>query len=241
MAIRYYDEAIRAKLDRWIPDKRKLRILKPDETKRLFETQADDEKDKKIKLPFIALSRSADIELLLNIKNPYSFDGLTIDRVNADLSGLKGQAYKNAVDNLPTQTAKLNAIPIKVQYQLDIYTKTFEQGDEYLRNFLFKLINNPVIKITIPYNDMEIEQKANLRVLSTVSDSSAISERLFSGQFTRWTIQLELQDGFLYSIPYRHNWKITNETDNSDGWQFEVSEDILEEGEIEMKGSFKKG
>ena len=27
--------------------------------------------------------------------------------------------------------AQLNAIPIELQYQLDIYTKTVEEGDEY--------------------------------------------------------------------------------------------------------------
>ena len=40
-----------------------------------------------------------------------------------------------------------------------------------------------------------------------MSDTSAISERIFSGQFTRWTIQLEIQDAFLFSTPYRKNWK----------------------------------
>jgi hypothetical protein len=79
----------------------------------------------------------------------------------------------------------LNAIPIKLQYQLDIYTKTAEAGDEYLRQFLFKLINNPAIKIIIPYNGINVEQIANIRVLNSVTDTSAISERLFPGQFTR--------------------------------------------------------
>jgi hypothetical protein len=87
--------------------------------------------------------------------------------------------------NIKSHSAQLNVIPIKLVYQLDIYTKTYEEGDEYLRNFLFKLINNPVIKIAIPYNGVEIEHIANIRVLDTVSDTSAISERIFSGQFTR--------------------------------------------------------
>ena len=45
-------------------------------------------------------------------------------------------------------------------------------------------------------------------MLNTVSDTSAISERIFNGQFTRYTIQLELQDAFLFSIPYKKNWKL---------------------------------
>ena len=204
MAIRYYDDAIVQKLQAWLPEASDLRILKPDESKRLFELTANDNNDNPLQLPFIALSRNSDIELLLNIKAPRSYDGLRIigDRNNMAL---------------------LNVIPIKLEYKLDIYAKRSDEADEYLRNFLFKLINNPVIKIEIPYNSEsiqtyadklvppvkpEIEHIANIRVLSTVSDTSGVSERIFSGQFNRWTIGLEIQDAFLFSIPYRRNWKI---------------------------------
>ena len=46
MALEYYDDAIAAKLEKWTPSDLKLRILKPEDTKRLFETIADDQKDK---------------------------------------------------------------------------------------------------------------------------------------------------------------------------------------------------
>lgn len=189
MAIRYYDDAIVQKLKKWVPENSNLRVLKPDETRRLFETTADDNKDRPLVLPFIALSRSPDIELLSNVKSLKTFSGLRL-----------GSNENSSV--------QMNVIPIKAEYQLDIYTKTYEEGDEYLRNFLFKLINNPKIKIEIPYNNFNIQHVANIRVLSSVSDTSSISERLFSGQFTRWSIQLELQDGFLFSVPYKTNWKI---------------------------------
>lgn len=188
MACRYYDDILTAKIKKWIPENSNLRVLKPEETKRLFELTADDNNDQAFKLPFISLSRNNDIELLENIKSVKSFDGLKLLQ-NSD------------------QTLTMNVISIKLGYQLDIYTKRYDEGDEYVRSFLFKLINNPLLKIEIPYNDTKILHTANIRVLNTVSDTSAISERLFSGQFTRWTIQLEIQDAFLFSIPYRKNWK----------------------------------
>lgn len=188
MAVRYYDDILAAKLKRWNPTT-ELRVLKPNEVKRLFMLSAEDSNDKPFTLPCVALSRNNDIELESNIKTPKSYAGLKLKQTEAD-------------------TLLLNAIPIRIQYQLDIYTKTAEEGDEYLRQYLFKLINNPVIKIIIPYNGVEVEQIANVRVLSTVSDTSEISERLFSGQFNRWTIQLEILDAFLYDIPYRKNWKL---------------------------------
>ena len=189
MACRYYDDILVAKLKHWLPDNSTLRVLKPDETKKLFELTADDNNDNPFKLPLIAVSRNNDIELLVNIKNPKSFDGLKLAQT-------------------AETTVQFNVIPIRLQYQLDIYTKKAEECDEYVRSYLFKLINNPTIKIEIPYNDSHIEHIANIRVLSTVSDTSAISERIFSGQFTRWTIKIEIQDAFLFSIPYRRNWKL---------------------------------
>lgn len=189
MACRYYDDILTIKLHKWLPDSSNLRVLGPSETKRLFELSADDRKDAPLQLPMIALSRHKDIELLSTVKSPKSYDGL---KIIADEEG----------------TLQFNVIPIKLLYDLTIYTKTEEEVDEYVRNFLFKLINNPVIKVKLPYNDTEIEHIANIRVLSNISDTSDISERVFVGQFHCWTIQLEIQDAFLFSLPYRRNWKL---------------------------------
>lgn len=221
MACRYYDDIIVAKLQKWIPEASNLRVLKPDESKRLFSLSADDNKDRALKLPLIALSRNTDIELLSSIKTPKSYDGL--------------QIFKDR-----SQTLQLNAIPIKLEYKLDIYTKTADEGDEYLRNFLFKLINNPVIKIEIPYNGTYIEHIANICVLPNIADTSDISERIFSGQFTRWTIQMEIQDAFLFSLPYRKNWRLFIDEDAPDSC-IEISEKINKAGEKEnLSFEFRK-
>lgn len=221
MAIRYYDDVIAAKLKRWNPIA-DLRVLKPNEVKRLFALNAEDSGDKPLTLPCIALSRNNDLEIEANIKTPKSYAGLKLKQTESE-------------------TLLLNAIPVRPQYQIDIYTKTAEEGDEYLRQYLFKLINNPVIKIVVPYNGVEVEQIANIRVMNTVSDTSEISERLFSGQFNRWTIQFEVQDAFLYDIPYRKNWKLyldDSEVLSADECStFEVGEDLykrdLKNDEIE--------
>jgi len=66
----------------------------------------------------------------------------------------------------------MNIIPVKVMYQLDIYTKTYDEGDELLRNFVFKLVNNPKFIVSIPYNGADIQHTANLRLLPNLSDTS---------------------------------------------------------------------
>jgi hypothetical protein len=194
MAISYYDDAIIKKLKNWIPDTNKLRVLGPDETKRLFEVKADDSNDAPVQLPFITLTRNRDLEIGSSIKQLKSFDGLRI------LSPNEQQKL------IPEKTATFNAIPVKTTYQLNIYAKYKYEVEEYVRNFLFKLINNPQITAEIPYNNLGMKHNAYLRILDSVSDTSDIGQHLFPGQFYRWTIQLELQDGFLFNLPYRTNW-----------------------------------
>lgn len=190
MAINYYDDAIIAKLKNWIPDASRLRVFGPDESKRLFEVKAEESSDAPVKLPIITLSRSNDLEITNAIKQSKSFDGLVVES-NAQAS------------------VHMNVIPVQTVYQLDIYTKTRNEADEYIRQFLFKLINNPQIIVEIPYNNFIVKHTANLRVMNTVSDTSAIPNKIFPGQFYRWTIQMELHDGFIFSVPYKNNWKFT--------------------------------
>jgi hypothetical protein len=190
MAINYYDEAITQKIKGWLADSSQLRVLSPDEYTRLIQLNAEDNNDQPLKLPVLAISRNKDIEIESAIKQNKSFDGLIIGK-----------------DEATATTIHLNVIPIKTTYQIDIYTKKRIEVDEYIRQYLFKLINNPQIIIEIPYNNYIVKHTANLRVLNTVSDTSDITTHLFPGQFYKWTIQLELQDGFLFSIPQKKNWR----------------------------------
>lgn len=190
MAINYYDEAVTQKIKGWLADSSKLRVLSPDESTRLIQLRAEDSKDEPLQLPLISIARNKDIEIENTIKQNKSFDGLIVGK-----------------DTTSRTTIHLNVIPVKTTYQIDFYTKKRIEADEYVRQYLFKLINNPQIIIEIPYNNYIIKHTANLRVLSTVSDTSDISTHIFPGQFYKWTIQLELQDGFLFSIPQKQNWR----------------------------------
>lgn len=228
MAIHYYDDLIVEKLRRWLPEASNLHILHPDETKKFFELTADDTNDAPFALPLIAVSRKDELELLSTVKSPKSYDGLRLVPTDqrTDFSDLKGDKYIQALASIPEGTYQFNVIPIRPEYQLDIYAKTAIECEEYVRSFLFKLINNPLLQIEIPYNDLNIEHTANIRILSNIANTSSISERIFSGQFTRWTIQFELHDAFLFSIPYKRNWKL-------DGHDLELSTKLQTNGEIE--------
>lgn len=188
MAIRYYDQALVEKIKNWIKDPN-LVVLSPSDSTRLFQQRADALNDKKLTLPLVALSRDSDIEIISTTKKALSYDGAHL---------------QNSI-----KTSKiLNAIPIKLTYQLDIYTKYFAEADEYARNFIFNFINYPKLSIEIPYNNAKVVHDSTVLVESTISDSSDIPERLISGQFTRFTIRLTVDDAWLFSVPFMDNWKI---------------------------------
>lgn len=191
MAIRYYDKALVEKITKWVKDPN-MRILKPEEVTRLFQQTADINNDKPISLPLIAISREPNVEILSTNKKPLSFDGKMI------------KANYN-------KSEQLDAIPVSINYQLDIYTRYFTEGDEYVRNFIFNLINYPKLYIEIPYNNNKIEHNAYVKILSTVEDTSSIPQRLVPGQFTRWTIKLTIDDAYLFSIPILKNIHIDSD------------------------------
>lgn len=185
MAIRFYDEAMITKISKWIKDPN-LRLLKPDETSRLFQMHSDIKNDKPLTLPLIALSRDKDVEILSFKKQPKTFNGFVLKSTK-------------------TQSVSINVVPIRIGYQLDIYTKGMAEADEYVRNFVFKFINNPMIKIQIPYNNMNIEHNATIYMDSNISDNSDIPEKLFHDQFQRFTIKLTIDDAYLFSLPIDNN------------------------------------
>lgn len=194
MAIRYYDEALANKINSWLPKSknRKIQVLKPDEVKRLFVVEADERNDKPIQLPLIAISRETQIDVMHPTKRAMSFDGMM----------LKSDGK---------HTLQLDAIPISLTYQVDIYTRHFDEGDELLRELIFKIINNPQLTVTLPYNNQNLIQVCAMKMQGRVEDTSSISERLFSGQFTRWTMRIDIDGAYLYSIPYVDNVKVDYE------------------------------
>lgn len=193
MAIRYYDEAFLNKIKAWIKDD-KLTITGPDETRRLFEYRADVGDDKPIPLPLISLTRNRDIDIEVVNKRPLTFDGIS-------MRGNKNDAQV------------LNGIPIVLRYQIDIFTRYAKEADEYVRNFVFNLVNFNTLDVVIPYNNLNFTHRSKISVNSPISDNSDIPERMIAGQFTRYTISVTIDDAYLFSAPIKKTWAIDVETE----------------------------
>ena len=197
MSIKLYDDALIKKLSNWTRNTN-VTLIKPTEVRRLFEVVADKKDDSAIQLPMLVLSRPGGYTVLSTAKRPLSFDGATLDATHETAS-------------------QLNAIPISIPYQLDIFTRYFEEADEFSRNLVFNIVNYPKLDIVIPYNNQNYHHESNIRMDPDVEDNSDIPERLVSGQFTRQTIKLTIDDAYLFDVRYRDVYDIVISTEISDG------------------------
>ena len=188
MSIKLYDQALLAKLRNWTLDTQ-LTLTGVNESTKLFSTIADQSNDTSIKLPLIALSRPGGFVINEKYKQPKSYNGVTIAQTSQ-------------------RGARLNAIQISIPYQLDIYARYQEEADEYIRNIVFNIVNYPVVNIEIPYYDFGITHTSNIRLSSDVEDNSDVPERLVSGQFTRYTLNLVIDDAYLFDIRLKDNLRI---------------------------------
>ena len=185
--VNLYDEALLAKLNKWT-EKTELHIYGPEETRRMLEVIADNTNDKPIKLPIACLRRKG-CYTIVNINNkPLAYDGLAI----------RGDTQERTA-------MVLNAIPISIQYQLDIYTRYLKEADAYCRDFIFNIINHPNVQVVVPYNDANFVHNSTIRVSADVEDNSDIPERLITGQFTRMSLSLDIDDAYLWDTKVRKN------------------------------------
>lgn len=188
MSLTLYDKAVTEKIKAWVLDPNMV-VLSPDETSRLFEWKADISEDKPLQLPFITIQRDRDA---------------TIRDIGNKALTRAGKVFnsKNGISD------HLNAVPISLNYTLNIYTKFLEQADEYVRNFVFNFINYPGIVIKIPYNDSKLAYTSFITLQNTITDNSDIPERLVPGQFSRLTMNISLNDAYLFSYNRRKIPKI---------------------------------
>lgn len=188
MSTYLYDDAFVQKLKLWT-ERTDVSVLGPDDTQSFLEILADKSNDKPIKLPVIALKRKGMYTVTNPSKKPLTFDGLTL---KANLG----------------KSTNLNAIPITLSYQIDVYTRYFKEADEYSRNLVFNLINYPKLEIELPYEGAKIQHDANIRITQELENNSSIPERLSVGQFTRISIGIEVDDAYLFDVRTLNNYSI---------------------------------
>jgi len=194
MGVYLYDEALTAKIKNWTEDTN-IHIYNPNESRRLIEVMADENKDQPIQLPILSITRIGGYDILNSNKKRMTYDGLMYD------STLE-------------KSVTLNAIPININYQLDVWTRYYKEADAFMRNLIFNIINFPVLQITIPYNGRNIPHKSAIRIITDVVDNSD-DNRLSIGQFSRLSIGISIDDAYLWDTRIRDTISIGFEIDET--------------------------
>lgn len=188
MSLALYDSALVDKVKNWM-SKSDIQIYSPEDAKSIFELNADRTDDKPLKLPLICVTRATGYHVTIPTEQPLSYDGLTLE-ATADKS------------------LQLNAIPISIQYQLEIYTRYFKDADELARNMIFNLVNFPKVTVAMKYNEEQFYHDSTITLNPEVVDGSAIPERMIKGQFTKLVLSLDINDAYLWDIRVRDNYTI---------------------------------
>lgn len=194
MAVYLYDDALVAKIKNWT-ENTSIHVYGPNEAQRIIEVLADESGDKPLQLPLISISRVGGYEVLNSNKRRLTYDGMM---------------YDSTIE----KSVSLNAIPINISYQIDVMTRYLKEADSFMRNLVFNIINFPVLKIVIPYNDRNIEHKSSIRLITDVMDNSN-DNRLQIGQFSRLSVGIGIDDAYLWDTRIRDNISINFEFDES--------------------------
>ena len=213
--ISLYDEAVIKKFTKWLcAEDQKLTILGINETERLFSKRNDNEKDMPMTLPLIGISRDPNISLIQSNSRPMTKDGIILE---------KTEDY----------AIMMRAIAIDLKYQIDIFTRTQKEADEYIRGLIFNIVNNPRLKVEIPYNGSNYEHTCEMFLDSTISNTSDIAERMFPDEFVRWSFNITIQHAYLFSIPIKTYAKVAE----ADLHIFDVTEDAKVAEDVEIISS----
>ncbi|MBQ4543715.1 MAG: hypothetical protein IJA19_06060 [Clostridia bacterium] len=88
-------------------------------------------------------------------------------------------------------------IPIRIEYQMDLFTTDRISGDEILREWLFYIFRNPTLEVEVPYG-LNIKHKFNVYFDPTVTDNSDIIEHTNRGVYFRNTLHFYTDDAYLF-------------------------------------------
>lgn len=184
-----YDDALLRKLQSWTSNT-SMHVYGVDDTERLFEITSDVKNDRPIQLPLLCLRRNPGGYTVLDTsKKPMSFDGIALQKTKE-------------------KSLVLNAIPISLSYQLDVYTRYRIEAEEFARNLVFNIVNYPKINVIIPYMGIDYTHTSSIKLSPEVENNSDIPERLSFGQFSRYTLGISINDAYLWDVREKDNYTI---------------------------------
>lgn len=180
MNVYNYDNAIIEDLRQLIQDDR-IHILPPDNLFRLLARTENDE----IEFPAISITRR----------------GWSISDSHPQMMKFDGTLLE--VDKEGKKYTRLQAIPISISYQMDIWTKTRLENDSIMRELIFYYSTHPTLNVDIPYDNKVYYHKFNIFFNSDIEDNSDIVSHINRGEYFRQTISFYTDDAYLWKSSSR--------------------------------------
>lgn len=175
MSVWRYDKAIVENFREILNDDR-IHIMPPENAiKFIAQLKKDD-----ISFPLISIQR-----LGYSIIN---------SRVNHSAKFIGGYHHNNG-DNTNTF---VQAIPIRIEYQIDVYTVDQQSCDEFCRELIFYLMQNPTLIVKYPYM-VNGEHKFNLFLNDEIVDNSDTVNHINNGVLFRHTLTMYTDDANLFA------------------------------------------
>ena len=131
-----------------------------------------------IKMPMISLLRTG--TSILPSQHPMRFGGAVSD-----------------VDVEENTYETIRAIPIQINYLIDVWTKHREENDNIIRELIFYYMTHPTLQIDIPYG-VDLKHNFNIFFDSNIEDNSDIVDQPNHGEYFRQTLSIYTDDAYLW-------------------------------------------
>lgn len=187
-----YDDAIISKFRSLFTDTT-LSILPPENAIRfLAQLRRDD-----VKLPLVSLNRLG-----------YS---IQLDQINQKARNVGSFVTRDGANN----NVFAQVIPIRIEYQLDVFSVDRVTCDAICSELIFYFIQNPTLSIHVPFG-LDIDHDFNLFFDSDVVDNSDTIEHTEKGVIFRNTLTFYTNDAYLFQSKKKPQAVIVSSVDTID-------------------------
>lgn len=173
-----YDKAVIDRLQTVLTDKR-IRISPADTYMSVVAKLQSDE----IKLPLVSVTRTGMSKIAERTSHAQIFTG--------DLSSTK------LVPLSTSDLKKLQFIPIRINYQLDVWSYDREENDSLIRELVWLYSQHPTHLVDIPYG-LNIRHNFNIFMDDDIEDNSDVVNHSSRGEYFRQTLNLYTDDAYLW-------------------------------------------
>lgn len=185
MSAYLYDEAIIADLRRVVGDSR-IQIIPVDRVYDVIPRLSDD----KITLPLVSVTRTGWSVSASDTNHSAKYEGA--------LNGIYCEPHKY---NDPT-VQKVQFVDMRLDYSVDVWTKTRQENDEFIRELFWYYMVSPTLQVHVPY-DLDFDHNFNLYVSDDIEDNSDVVQHQFKGELFRQTINIYTDDAKLWKSSSR--------------------------------------